>query len=85
MITIWNQKEVFIGHPSLELRRITDLLSKNKIKYKCRVFSDKSVHFVNTKVPLFDISSQNNSKSKFYYVYVHSKDYNNALSVLQNS
>lgn len=84
MITIWNQKEVFIGNPSQELLTITDLLSKNKIRYKCRVFSDKSVHFLNTKGPLFDISSQNNNNSKIYYVYVHSKDYDHALSVLRN-
>jgi len=83
MITIWNQREVFIGNPSKELKSTMDTLSKNKIKYKYRVFSDSSVHFLNSTIASLGIFNQKNDCSKIYYVYVHKKDYVNAVLVLQ--
>jgi len=82
MITIWNQREVFIGNPSKELKSTTDTLSKNKIKYKCRIFSADSVHFLNSKILSLDFFNVKNDTSRIYYVYVHKKDFDNAVSIL---
>ncbi len=84
MITIWNQMEIYIGNPSIELKSILDTLSAKKIKVKCRVFSDSSVHFLNSKIDSFDIFNPKNDLSKIYYVYVHKKDYLETLAVLEN-
>jgi len=84
MITIWNQREVFIGYPSQELKSAIDILSENKIKYKCRVFSDSSAHFFNSKVLSMDVFNLNNDSSKIYYIYVHSRVYDNAIALLKN-
>lgn len=84
MITFWNQREIYIGNPSLELKSILDTLSARKIKFKCRVFSESSVHFLNSKIDLFDMFNSKNDSSKIYYVYVHKKDHLNALTVLEN-
>ena len=84
MITIWNQREVFIGYPSQELKSIIATLSENKIQYKCRVFSDSSAHFLNSKILSIDVFGLNNDPSKIYYVYVHSRDYDKAIALLKN-
>lgn len=84
MITIWNQREVFIGNPSQELKSIMNTLTENKIKYKCRVFSNSSAHFLNSKVLSIDVFGLNKDPSKIYYVYVHSRDYDNAVALLKN-
>lgn len=84
MITIWNQREVFIGNPSQELKSAINILSENKIKYKCRVFSDSSAHFFNSKVLSMDVFNLNNDSSKIYYIYVHSRDYDTASALLKN-
>jgi len=83
MITIWNQREVFIGNPSKELKFITDTLSKNRIKYKCRIFSNDSVHFLNSKILSLDFLNIKNDTSRIYYVYVHKKDLDKAFIALQ--
>ncbi len=84
MITIWNQREVFIGYASQELKSIMNMLTENKIKYKCRVFSNSSAHFFNSKVLSMDVFGLNNDPSKIYYVYVHSRDYDNAAALVKN-
>ena len=84
MITIWNQREVFIGSPSQELKSVIDTLSENKIQYKCRVFSDSSAHLLNSKLLSIDIFDLNHDSSKIYYVYVHRRDFDNALALLKN-
>ena len=83
MITIWNQREVFIGNPSEELKSTMNTLSENKIKYKYRVFSDSSVHFLNSTIASLGIFISKNDCSKIYYVYLHKKDYADALAVLE--
>ena len=84
MITIWNQREVFIGSPSQELKSSINTLKENKIQYKCRVFSNSSAHFLNSKILSIDVFGLNNDPSKIYYVYVHSRDYYNAVALLKN-
>ncbi len=83
MITIWNQREVFIGNPSEELKSAMITLSSNKIKYKSRVFKENSVHFLNTTIASLGIFLSKDDSSKIYYLYVHKKDYANALAVLE--
>ncbi|MBK5246601.1 MAG: hypothetical protein JJE49_04935 [Peptostreptococcaceae bacterium] len=83
MITIWNQREVFIGNPSEELKSTMDTLTEHKIKYKYKVFSDSSVHFLNTTIASLGIFLSKDDSSKIYYLYVHKKDYANALAVLE--
>ncbi|MBK5263045.1 MAG: hypothetical protein JJE17_10850 [Peptostreptococcaceae bacterium] len=85
MITIWNQREVYIGNPSEELKSTMDTLTEHKIKYKYRVFSGSSVHFLNSTIASLGIFNQKNDCSKIYYVYVHKKDYADALAVLENN
>ncbi len=75
--------EIYIGNPSIELKSILDALSAKKIKVKCRVFSDSSVHFLNSKIDSFNIFNPKNDLSKIYYVYVHRKDYLKALAVME--
>jgi len=84
MITIWNQREVFIGNPSIELKSTVNVLSEKKIKYKCRIFSDNSVHFLNSTIASLGIFSSKDDSAKIYYVYVHKKDYENALAALED-
>jgi len=83
MITIWNQREVYIGNPSEELKRILSTLSEHKIKYKNRIFSDSSVHFFGTKLAALDVFNLKDDSSKIYYVYVHKDDHVKVLALLQ--
>jgi len=83
MITIWNQREVFIGNPSEELKSKMKTLTENKIKYKCKVFSDSSVHFLNSTIASLGVFILKNNCSNIYYLYVHKKDYADALAVLE--
>jgi len=84
MIMIWNQREVFIGYPSEELKSIIDTLKANKIKYKCRAFSNNSAHLFNMKITSLDLFGLKSDPSRIYHVYVHIRDYDNAIAVLQN-
>ena len=83
MITIWNQMEIYIGNPSPELKSILEILSAKKIKVKSRVFSDNSVHFLNSKILSIDLFNLKSDVSRIYYVYVHKKDYADAIAALQ--
>ncbi len=83
MITIWNQREVYIGYPSERLIKIIGILKENNIKFKKRVFNDDSMHFFNSKVFSLDFFGIGDDRSKIYYIYVHKDDYDKACDVLQ--
>lgn len=84
MITIWNQREVFIGNHSKELQEAINKLSDNKIKFKCKIFNQGSAHFFNSRILSLDFFNLKNNPSAIYYVYVHEKDYEKALILINN-
>jgi hypothetical protein len=83
MIMIWNLREVYVGPPTERLKSVFDALIAHKIKFKYKVFNDKSAHFLNSRFLTADFFGLNKDQSRIYYVYVHKKDHNRACEVLQ--
>lgn len=83
MITIWNQKEVFVGYSLQKFNEVRSLLDVNKIKYKYRVVNHNSAYLFSSRRARTGTFGENMEYSNMYYVYVHKKDYDNAIAAIQ--
>ena len=82
MIAIWNQREVFVGLSLEKFNKVLSILSANKIKYKYKIINRNSSNVFSSRRGRTGTFGENIDYSNAYYVYVHKKDYDNALSVL---
>ena len=83
MITIWNQMEVYTGPPTQEMISVKNILDQSGIKYKCRLFSQDSAHFLNAKLLSLDFFGLDDH-TKIHVVYVHKRDFEAARALLAN-
>lgn len=78
---IWNRKEVFMGFSLKKFNEVREILTANKIKYKCNVVNN----IRGTKRSIIGTFGENMDYSYAYYIYVHKEDYDNACVVLKNN
>ena len=75
MIFFWNRKEVYFGTSLQKFGEVQSLLSANKLNFTYRIINmngSSSLGRVGQKAEL----------AYEYYIYVHKKDYEDALSVI---
>lgn len=82
MITIFNRKEICICQSTEQFNEIRNILIKNSIKYTYRVIDRNSSNVVGSQRGRTASYGQNINESKTYYIYVHKKDYDNAIGLV---
>jgi hypothetical protein len=82
MIAIWNQKEIFTGTVSEEMKMILEILNTNKIKYQCKAFNGRSAHLFNAKALSLDLFGLNHNQSSFFNIYIHKKDFDHVYKLI---
>lgn len=82
MITIFNRKEVCVCQSIERFNEIRNILIENNIKYTYRVIDRNSSNVVGSQRGRTGTFGQNMNASKAYYVYVHRKDYDNAIGLV---
>lgn len=83
MITIFNRKELFITMDMNRQSNVRDILSANGVEYTVKVTNLQSASVIDSsrgKVGNFGI---NQNYSYEYKIYVHKKDYDNALRLIR--
>lgn len=78
MITICNRKELYIGSSMEDFNEIRKLLTHNEIPYKYKMINREDANRRNFTVFKRDMAVQ-----YIYYIYVHKKDYDKALFLIQ--
>ena len=79
MITIFNREEVYVGSSMGEASNIRRILASSNIKYTYRVVDRNSSNVVGAQRGRTSTFGQKMNMSKTYYIYVHKKDYNDAM------
>lgn len=82
MITILNRKEICICQSNERFNEIRKILIENNIKYTYRVMDRNSSNVVGSQRGRTGTLGQNMNASKTYYVYVHKKDYDDAMGLV---
>lgn len=78
MITICNRKELYTGLSIEDFNEIRKLLTHNEIPYKYKIIDEGNANRRNFTVFKRDMGVQYT-----YYIYVHKKDYDKALFLIQ--
>ena len=81
MITVWNRKEVYIGHSMAKFADIRDILAVNQIKYTYRTVSSKNSYRRGVRGSF----GERAELSCMYYIYVHRNDYDWACKLMRDS
>lgn len=82
MITIFNRKEICVCQSIERFSEIRNMLIENNIKYTYRVIDRNSSNIVGSQRGRTGTFGQNMNASKTYYVYVHKKDYDDAIGLV---
>lgn len=81
MITIFNRKEICVCQSIERFNEIKTILMDNNIKYTYRVIDRNSSNVVGSQRGRTGTFGQNMNTSKTYYIYVHKKDYDDAIGL----
>ncbi|MBQ2888557.1 MAG: hypothetical protein IJE29_06550 [Firmicutes bacterium] len=79
MITIFNRKELLITMDMNYLSNVRDILSANGIEYTVKVTNLQSASAIDSNRARVGSFGINQNYSYEYKIYVHKKDYDNAL------
>jgi hypothetical protein len=82
MITIWNQKEVYVGHSQEEFNVVREKLASNNIRFKYRMFQKNSAHMFDSRSAASDLFGRRKNQADGFFIYVHKRDYDKAKAVL---
>ncbi len=72
----WNRIEVYCGFSLSEFSELRDILAYKGIKYSYRLVNQ------NTSTRRYGVLGLNTRMETQYYLYVHKKDYDNAIHYL---
>lgn len=82
MITFFNRKEIFVGSSIDQFNNVRERLIQNNIKYTYRVMDRNSSNVVGSQRGRTGTLGQDLNISKTYYLYVHKKDYEQAIGLI---
>ena len=82
MITFFNRKEIFVGSSIDQFNNVRERLRQNNIKYTYRVMDRNSSNVVGSQRGRTGTLGQDLNISKTYYLYVHKKDYEQAIGLI---
>lgn len=84
MITIFNQKKLFIDSDPIELARVKSLLNKSNIKYSVKTVTSRGAMGRRIDVGIYsrNLQSYGAELTHVYYLYVRKKDYIKAKDVI---
>ncbi len=82
MITVFNRKEICVCQSVERFNEIRKILMENNIKYTYRVIDRNSSNVVGSQRGRTGTFGQNMNTSKTYYIYVHKKDYGDAMRLV---
>jgi hypothetical protein len=75
----WNRVEIYCGYSSKEFYELRDVLAAKKIRYDYRIVNNAGRN--NSRKISFGV----NPKYQYlYYLYVHQKDYDEAMFLTSN-
>ena len=83
MITIFNRKELLVTMDMSRLASVRDVLSANGIEYTVKVTNLQASSLIGSKRGRIGSFGVNQNYSYEYKIYVHKKDYGNALSLVK--
>lgn len=83
MITIFNRKELTVTYDMKRQSDVRGILSANGIKYSVKVINRQNSAFLGSSRARSGSFGMNNDLSYEYKVYVHKKDYDNALRLIR--
>ena len=84
MITIWNQKEVYVGHSQEEFDAVRKKLSSNNVRFKYRMFHKNSAHMFDSRSAASDLFGRRRNKADGFFIYVHKRDFDKAKEILEH-
>lgn len=82
MITIFNRKEICVCQSMERFSEISSLLIESNIKYTYRIVDRNGSNIIGSQRGRTGTFGQNMNISKTYYVYVHKKDYDDAIGLV---
>lgn len=80
MMMFWNRIEIYCGYCLEEFCELRDILAVNHLKYDYRLVNRS--HYTRAR---FGTLGQDLKTETQYYLYVHKKDYENAMFHLHSS
>ena len=83
MITIFNRKELFITIDMSRQSNVRDILSANGVEYTVKVTNLQSASVIGSNRGRVGNFGINQNYSYEYKIYVHKKDYDNALRLIR--
>lgn len=83
MITIFNNKELLITYDMKCQAEVRNILSANGIDYKVRTIDLQSASVIGSSRGRTGSYGINQNNSYEYKIYVHKKDYENALKLIK--
>lgn len=85
MILMCNRKEIYHGFSISEFNRIKDILSRESINYDFRTVNRNTSAGFDTSRGRIGSMGENMKYSYEYYIYIHKKDYDEAVFLINNS
>ena len=82
MITIFNQRQIYIGRTTEEVRWAKDLLDRHGIRHRFRPFRNDSAHWVDTRSSAADLFHRRAHTANGFFLYVHKRDEAAAAALL---
>ena len=83
MITIFNRRELLVTMDMARQANVRDILSINGIKYTVKVTNRQSASVIGSKRARTGSFGVNQNYAYEYKIYVHAKDYDNALRLIR--
>ena len=83
MITIFNRKELLITYDMKRQAEFRNVLSANGIDYKVKTINLQSASVIGSSRARTGSYGINQNNSCEYKIYVHKKDYENALKLIK--
>ena len=83
MITIFNRKELLVTLDTKRYSNVSDILSANGIDYTVKVTNRQASSVVGSNRARVGSFGMNQNLAYEYKIYVHKKDYDNALRLIR--
>lgn len=84
MIFLWNRKEIYNGFSLNKFNRIKELLISKGVNYDLKIVSRTTSSVFDKSRSRIGSLGENNKYSNEYYIYVHKKDYDEAVYIINN-
>lgn len=81
----WSRIEVYSGYSMKDFNELRDILAANNLKYDYRLVNRNSSGVLSSNRSRFAVLGLNHSLETQYYLYVHKKDYDNAMFLMHTA